>query len=778
MDLPLGFIYAGPEYSTYEKFVNAPYIRRGFELKSAPEKAEVLICGLGFYKLFINGKDITKGALAPYISSPDDIIYYDRYDVAPLLKKGENVIGFILGNGMQNAPGGLIWDFDKARFRGAPRVAASLTAEFKDGEEFFLETDESFKTYPSPIYFDDLRSGTFYDARSEIDGWCEKGFDDSAWKNAVVCEKPRGEARLCDADPIVVAKELKPVKISRATLAEFPEKKVFTDMNKQYDPSNNSGWLYDFGVNAAGVFKLHINGKKGQTLEFQFCEYIDANGNPTYRNIHFYPKGHSQRDIYICRGGEETYVPDFTYHGYRYCVVMGLDDDQATEGLLTYLVMNSDIDNDRAAFECSDKISNAIYDCTQRSDLANFYYFPTDCPHREKNGWTGDASMSSEHMLLTLSPERSYLEWLRNIRKAQREDGSLPGIIPTGGWGYEWGNGPTWDSVLTWLPYFTYKYRGDTEILKENADSIFRYLNYISQKRSDDGLIAIGLGDWVPVGRSAGAYKSPLVVTDTLVSMSICKYASKIFDVLGLKLQKAFADSLYDEFRTAARKRFIGRDGVTVLGRCQTSQAAGIYFDLFDDSEKPAAFKLLLDLIDEANDFVDVGMIGFRVLFRVLCDFGEAEKAYKLITRPEYPSYGEWIHRGATSLYEAFWAPDDEPDSMNHHFLGDIKYFYISDVVGIKVNPFCDDPSEINICPAFISQLDYAAAHYDSVAGRVEVRWERQSDGVMLKINAASDAHGVIEAPAGYKFVSDKERYNDVYVLPLESGEYKLVLKR
>ncbi|NMP37882.1 MAG: family 78 glycoside hydrolase catalytic domain [Clostridiales bacterium] len=777
MDFPLNFIYSGSDYNTYEKHVSAPCFRRSFTLASKPKSAEIMICGLGFYELYINGEKITKGALAPYISNPDDIIYYDTYDIADRLVEGENVIGAVLGNGMQNAPGGKVWDFHLARYRGAPRLALGLEAELADGGEFYLESDESFRTAPSPIFFDDLRSGVFYDARREMNGWCCAGFDDSEWKNAIICEKPRGEALECEADAIVCSAEIAPVEIKKAHLADYEPTSHMQGIVPEYPLEHKDGWLYDFGVNTAGTYRLKINGRAGQRIDLQFCELIDDDGNPSYRNISFYPDGYSQRDIYICKGGEEVYEPSFTYHGYRYCVVLGLDDEQAKPELLTCRVMHSDIDSGRGDFECSDDVVNKIQQCARRSDLANFYYFPTDCPHREKNGWTGDASASCEHMLLNLSPERSYKEWLRNIRKTQREDGSLPGIIPTSGWGYHWGNGPTWDSVLTVLPYYTYIYRGDKEILKENAPSIFRYIDYISRIRDKHGLVKIGLGDWVPVGRGASNYKAPLEVTDTLMCMNICSHACKIFSVLGLDAQQAFTQRIYSELREAARKRFIAPDGVTVLGRCQTSQAAGLYFGLFDNSEKPAAARVLVQLIKEADNCFDVGFVGFRTILHVLADAGEAELAYDIIMHKGFPSYADWIARGATSLWESFWPEHTHVDSLNHHFLGDVSNFFITKLAGIRVNPFGEDASEVDLRPAFIKQLDFARAHYDTVSGRVEVEWKREGNNVKLRVDAADGVKGKIYAPAGYAFVSEKERDNDIYVVNLRSGEYTLRLK-
>ena len=150
------FICASREYSSYQKPVHAPYLRRSFELKAAPERAELSICGLGFYRLFVNGKDITKGHIAPYISNPDHYCYYDSYDIRENLVIGENVIGVILGNGMMNSIGGEEWDFQLGDCTGAPRLAIELSIN-ANGEELLIEADEEFLTHPSPILFDDFR---------------------------------------------------------------------------------------------------------------------------------------------------------------------------------------------------------------------------------------------------------------------------------------------------------------------------------------------------------------------------------------------------------------------------------------------------------------------------------------------------------------------------------------------------------------------------------------------------------------------------------------------
>ena len=178
------FIYAAPEYNDLTKFVPAPYFRKSFEVENTGEPCSITIgCG-GFYRIWINGTEITKGIIAPYISNLDHTVYFDKYDLTGYLVKGKNTLGFMLGNGMQNNPGGKTWKFHISRLRSAPRFAFSIEIG-----ESVIEADESVRTAPSPLYFDDLRCGERYDARNEINGWNLPSFDDSDWNNAILCEK-------------------------------------------------------------------------------------------------------------------------------------------------------------------------------------------------------------------------------------------------------------------------------------------------------------------------------------------------------------------------------------------------------------------------------------------------------------------------------------------------------------------------------------------------------------------------------------------------------------
>lgn len=740
MNFPNQFICATEEYSTYHNFVPSPYFRKEF----IPDTSDctLRVTGLGFYRVWINGKEITKGLLAPYISNTDHIVYFDDYDLSEYVKTNEkNVLGFQLGNGMQNAPGGVIWDFDKASFRSAPKLAFLLNVGKTQ-----IVSDTTVKTAPSPLYFDDLRAGVRYDARNEIDGWNMPDFDDTNWANAKTCATPKGEFRICEADPVLpTGVELKASSVRFGKMRDFTPRGDVEKMSHPEDANDGrEGYLYDFGKNNAGIIRLKINGRPGQRVVLQFAEMM-TDGEMDYNNISFYPDGFSQRDVYICKGGEEIFEPPFTYHGFRYCMVIGIDEAQATPDLLTFIVCTSAA-KVKGTFCCSDETANTLYEMCDASDRSNFYYFPTDCPHREKNGWTGDAALSSEHMLMTMNVEKSYIEWLRNIRAAQKEDGQLPGIIPTGGWGYQWGNGPAWDAALIFIPYFTYRYTGNKEILTENADAIFKYLKYASGKRDENGLLAYGLGDWCPIG---GKVKSTLKFTDSVTIIACAKMASFIFDILKKDNEKAYALNLGAELREAVRKNLINKNLCVADTDCQTSQSMALFYGIFNEDEKAKATEHLIKMIHENGDFLDTGILGARVIFHVLSDAGESDLAWKMITRREFPSYGAFIEFGETTIPEFFGLPEDGLFSHNHHMFCDIKNWFISCVAGLKYNPDGIKHDHVTIKPAFINGLSYAQASYSSPAGEIFVRWDRTNGGADIHVCTADGIIANVVLPDG-----------------------------
>lgn len=719
------FICRSEVYAEYDAHVPAPLFRRKFLLPTRPQKASITICGLGFYELYLNGVRITKGRLAPYISNPDHILYYDSYSVSEYLSEGENVVAVILGNGLLNNPAGDIWDFDKAAFRSAPKLALALEA---DGQLLF-EADERFRTADSPIRFDDYRAGEHYDARFEIADWMLLSCNDEGWEPAKKAACPKGEERLADCEPIICHAEYAPVEIRRS----------------------KRGYLYKFPYNIAGVCRLRIRGKRGQKIRLVYGEYI-TDGELCLKNLIF--EGRTREDYmhideYVCKGdGEEVYVPTFTYHGFQYVSVEGITARQAKESLLTALFLYSDIKR-AGDFECSDKTVNAIQDLVMRATRSNFHYFPTDCPQREKNGWTGDAMLSAAQISFNFSAERSLREWLRNLRAAQHASGALPGIAPTSGWGYEHYNGPAWDGAIVVLPYECYRFSRDKSVLAENFPAMRAYLHFISNRRDADGLIGVGLGDWCQVSRNEWEYETDLRITDTLTVTELCEKAADIAHVLGE--DGTLFLSFGGELKAAFRRTFVREGKIAEEFATQTSVSMAIARGVFTPEELSGAKAQLLLLISAKGNKFDVGVLGARALFRTLAALGEADLALEMVTTPDFPSYAYPLKYGATTLWEGYHELKEDTFafknearilSLNHHFWGDISAWFYEALGGISVDFITGD---VTVAPVFPKKIEWVKASREYQGGKISVSWKRTNGTPQVSVSAPEGVNCIVK---------------------------------
>lgn len=739
---------AGTEsFSDFEKSVNAPLLRACIGLEDEIQTAELTISALGFYDVFINGKRITKGILAPYICNPEHTVYYDNYDVTEHIVKGKNVVAIVLGNGLTNNFSGFCWGFDKASYRGAPKCAFSLEVNGKE----VLSSADRVKTAPSALLRDDYKDGEIYDARLEIAGWNLSGFDDTKWKNAVTVSAPCGEPVLCTVEPIAEYKRLKAVRV-------FPAE---------------GGYIYDFGKNTAGVPVLHIDGEAGQEIKL-ICGELLENNDLTTQNIQTQARksimtGDIQTIRYTCKGEKsETYQPMFSYYGCRYVKVEGVKENQVTENLVVFSEQSSRMKR-LGRFSCSDIYADKTFECTVRSDYSNFFYFPTDCPHREKNGWTGDAYLSADQMLMIMDCGNPLREWLKEIRKSMRADGRIPCIVPATDWAYDFRCGPSWDGVIIALTYSLWQYSGEIEILRENGEAIAKYLYALSNERNENGLIAYGLGDWCQIGSFTETVSdTPTEVTATLNAMDCCRKADKIFSVLGDDANAAFARSLYQEFRQALRKHHLETDRskryyLRMNCGTQTAQAMALYYGLFEKEEELLAAQRLRELIAGNEDRMRVGVLGARVLLRALSDYGMADLAYEIAMSTDRPSYGTMIDHGATTLFEFIhtFKTGGKPlevtvnkiKSMNHHFWGDIAAWYMQYLAGIRFNEKTDDVFCVDISPCFVSRLDYVSSSFESLHGKIESMWNRCGKDVLLTIRIPENMHGELRLPAGWTCV-------------------------
>jgi alpha-L-rhamnosidase len=292
--------------------------------------------------------------------------------------------------------------------------------------------------------------------------------------------------------------------------------------------------------------------------------------------------------------------------------------------------------------------------------------------------------------------------------------------------------------VLIELPYQIYRYTGDQQVLMENKDAIFHYLQYLKTKRNEEGLIGYGLCDWCETGKfSEGDADTPVEVTDTLVSIDMLRKSEFIFELVNEPERVNDCKSFREQLTTDFKKKYLGND-LVISCRTQTAQAKAIEVGLFTGTEKQQAVQRLVELIAEDGNRFKVGVIGARVLFRVLAENGYAELAYKLITQDGFPSYKYWLDHGATSLWEAFHEVQDgsllRKDggrmlSLNHHFWGDISAWFYRHILGIRVNPQDTDANYIEVYPCEIPDITYAEGKYENGNGSITVKWNRNGQG-------------------------------------------------
>lgn len=718
MFLSNNFISVSQDFSTFENKIPAPWFKKDINLSGNIKKAEITVCGLGFYELFLNDKRITKGFLSPYITNSDDVVFYDNYDITEMIAVGKNEFKFLLGNGMQNAIGGYMWDFDKAGFRSLPKLSFAIEITYSNENFEIIEADETVAVKASKIIFNDLRLGETYDCT----------FDAGEWKNAVFTSPPLGEKKLSIAKPILVRDEIKPISIWK----------------------EDNSYIYDFGVNTAGVCRININAAQGRKIVLTFGETLQ-NGKFSIRNTTFnnIADRYFQRDTYVCRDGENIWQPTFTYHGFRYVKVDGIKSKQATNDLLTFVVFNTFLD-EKGSFECDDNNINKLNYMSLNSTLSNFHHIPTDCPHREKNGWTGDAALSASHTLLYFEPTDNYKQWLFEICKSQNEQGAIPGIVPTGGWGFEWGNGPAWDCVLTELPYQIWQKRNDLSSFIECKNNILKYIKYIETRLDENGLIAIGLGDWCA---PHGAPKAPLILTDSIEVYDITHKAGIMFLAVGEIDNSDYCLNFAENIRKNIRKQFLDRDTCTLAKPCQTSQAMGIFYKIFNDDELDKAMKVLMCEIEKSDYHIDTGILGGRVLFHVLAENGEMDTAIKIMKNPTKPSYMQWVLNGDTALCEGF-EESDGISSHNHHFWGNISAFFMEQICGIKANA-----DKINIAPHFPSNMNFAKAEFYSAFGKVSVMWKRINDKIIFNLDYPNEVKGKLVLKRNAEINAESGKY-------------------
>lgn len=710
----------------------SPLFRKSFVSKSNIKKARLYVSGLGYYEMFINGKKAGNSVLAPGYTDYRKRVLYSTLDVTTLLTKGENVLAAVLGNGWFNMQSIAVWNFDMAAWRKRPQLIAELHIEYKDGSKSIIPTDQSWKTATGPYLYNSLYTGDTYDARLEEIGWKSTAFNETNWKKVHLTTSPA---------PLLVSELMPPI---RKTI----EYKAVS-MKKISDRI----YVFDFGVNMSGISVLKVKGKSGTIITLKHGEKIDSLGFVDQSNltIHFRPNKNRlpvpevdpndkfQTNTFILRGGTtERFEPTFTYHGFQYVEVESSEPIQLTVGSLTAHFVHTDFAH-VGSFSCSNKLLNKIWKATHQSYLSNYHSIPTDCPQREKNGWTADAWVSMDYGLQNFDGITAYEKWVNDMIDNVTERGYVNSIIPSHGWDLGYGSGPVWAGAVFFVPEKIHQYYADQTAIERIYPVCERYLKFL-QLQEKNGIIDHGLGDWVFYKT-----KTPNTFTSTAFYYELNRIMAGFSKLLGKDPVKFEAKA--SEIKATLNKKFFKPDSLIYANGSQTALATALYFDIVPDQFKEQVAGKLHDILLKNDYQLDFGLIGSKFMLPVLAKYGYVEAAYKMITKETIPSWGAFVKQGFTTLPESWNVNNASKDaSLNHIFLGDVSDWMTKNIAGISFDNEKRGYNHVIIKPHFIKDLNWAKAEYKSVKGLIKSEWKRNGDSVELTVTIPANTTATVWA--------------------------------
>lgn len=700
----------------------SPMLRKTFSVDKPVAEAWAYVTGVGFYELHLNGARVGDHILDPAFTKYDARVLYSTYDVKDMLRSGDNALAAVLGNSYFNWQSHSTWDFDRAYWRERPRMICQLDIKYTDGSSETVVSDGSWKTATGPYLFNNLFSGDVYDARLELDGWDKAGFDDSAWENAIEVESPTAVLQSQMMPPMRVCEEIKPV-----SMKEFP----------------NNIRVYDLGVNITGFCRMTVKGEAGTKVRLRFGEMLEDDGRLTQKNIDifFHPADPAneefQSDVYFLKGGGvEEYTPSFTYHGFQYVEVESDRPVEMTRESLTGLFFYTDVER-VGSFSCSNEMFNKIHEATMRSYLGNLHGFPTDCPQREKNGWTADAYLAIDLALLNFDGIKVYEKWITDIVDSQRPDGKIPGTIPTASWGYDDWIGPVWDAVMFIVPQALYDYYGDTKGIEMIYETAERYLEYL-RAREVDGTVTYGIGDWVP-----WKTRTPTDYTSTCFYYYDNVLMARFAEILGRDGSQYAAKAA--QLRRYINEKYFDAANMTYANGSQNALAVALVLGIVKPEYAQQVAANLARMIRDNDYFIDSGVMGSRMIPRALAQYGYFDTAYKMMTKDTPPSWGYWMKQGYTTLAEQWiFPPNYAESSINHVFFGDISAWMVNYLAGIRMDGENPGFTHFTVAPVYPEGMEWAKAEYNSVNGLISSSWKRKGQTVTLEVTVPANTTATV----------------------------------
>ncbi len=730
-----GYLQAAPKYPYYP----AVMMFRKFRVGAKVVQATLYMTVHGVYEYYLNGKKGSDVCLAPEFTTYDRLLKYQVYDVTQSIHEGENAIGVVIADGWFK---GKIANGVGCEYGTNPALFMELELLYEDGKKEVICSDEQFSySFDGPYTRADIYNGETYDARKRIADFASVKMNTENWRPVHKVDTDKGVLSVQADAPIRPVREIEPVALSMNQKGEL---------------------ILDMGQNFAGHIRVSgMKGAPGTKIVFEHTEELAPDGSFTYP---FTEKVQAQRDIYIMDGsGEESYEPAFTYHGFRYVRITGVGSEPWKKEQFIGIAVSSD--NETAGdFRCSDEKLNQLQKNIVWSQISNMIGIPTDCPTREKAGWTGDVVVYAKTACFNQSLLEFYKEWLKSVRVEQLENGVVQNTGPLiQNYLNQIGGGSTgWGDVIITLPWELYQIYGEKAVLEENYPAMKKWMGYLEdlayhqlppgaenltgeELENQHYLINTGFqfGDWlVPSivndeGFADGPKSSFLTgfpVATVLYANDadlMCKVAAVLGDAeaiakyqeLGKKIRKAFADT------------YLLPDG-RLENDLQGLYIMALKMNMVPEEKRESLLNRLVKLIQENGGCMDTGFMSVPYILDVLSENGRKDEAYKLLYQNQCPSWLYEVERGATTMWESWNAikPDGSKDgcSFNHYAFGCVGNWIYKNVLGIQNVGVGYD--KVVIEPDVDSELAWVRGHYDSVRGRIAVEWEKTEEGISVRV--------------------------------------------
>jgi len=724
-----------------------PYFRTEFKINKPIKSARAYIATAGLYELSMNGQRVGDHRLDPMYTRFDRRTLYVVTDVTQQLQQGENAIGVVLGNGWYNHQPLAVWNFDKAPWRARPTFCFELKIVYTDGTVETIVSDKQWKTASGPITYNNIYTGEHYDARLEIPNWDKPKYDDSTWQAVQYRNAPSAHIVSQQMVPIRLVKSYKPKSVTKI---------------------DQRTYVFDMGQNMAGITKVKVKGAAGTMLRIKHGERLSADGRLDLSNIDVYYRGDKEKepfqtDILTLSGRNDEFMAKFGYKGFRYVEISSSAAIALDSSAVTAYFMHSDVPA-IGQLKTSSALVNKLWEATNNAYLSNLMGYPTDCPQREKNGWTGDGHLAIETALYNFDGITIYEKWMADHRDEQQENGVLPDIIPTGGWGYGTANGLDWTSTIAIIPWQIYQFYGDPLALEECYLNIKRYVDYVDGI-SPSGLTTFGRGDWVPVKS-----QSNLELTSSVyfyVDATILAATAKLF---GYTADQQKYELLSRKIKTAINAKFLDASKGIYSNGTQTELSVPLYWGVVPDEMKARVAASLNKKVEETNFHLDVGVLGAKALLNALKDNGYATTAYKVAVQDTYPSWGWWIVNGATTLLENWDLKATRDISDNHMMFGEIGGWFFKSIGGILPDPKQPGFKHVLLKPIFPQELKESSISYDSPYGKIVSEWKLKDKKIVYDIQIPANATATFYPPDNVSISSSD-------VVQLDAGKHRLELE-